>query len=95
MSRLIRDTDLLAVIETWKKDLFPNDDVEDVAVYNVLCRMEDIINDTDEAYSAKAVVRELEEERNGAKEEVGDYMNGMAVAYERAIEIVKRGGRND
>lgn len=66
----------------------------------------DLVNSQPTAYDVEAVVRELEEEITRTKEKerqcfidnnvkMGFCLNGRAAAMNFAIEIVKRGGRNE
>ena len=48
-----------------------------------------VINETPTAYDVEAVVRELEEQRDAGIDE------WMEFCFIKAIEIVKRGGRNE
>ena len=81
----------MAEISEWRTDAFIDGNTP---VYDMLCKVEDLINDADEAYSVEAVVRELEELRlkyaDGSLPAM-TYNNGIS----DAIAIVKRGGRDE
>lgn len=95
MGRLIRDTDIMAEISEWRTDAFIDDNTP---AYDMLCKVEGLINDADEAYSVEAVVRELEKEYEATIDlyhrTADAYYSGKAYGLDIAIEIV-RGGRND
>ena len=95
MSRLIRDTDIIEWIDTCEKKLFPALSKEDGTVKTNLTVVLEAIIATPTAYDVEAAARELEQEKYVA------YMKGDVAAMEhnsalnKAIAIVKRGGRDD
>lgn len=107
MSRLIRDTDLIDCIEEIKSGL--NGQYEDNIVNGTLETVEFIMKKLPTAYDVEAVVQKLEEmkmaEYDDSDEEpcyadVDDIYDegvsdGKYKAYHTAIEIVKRGERNE
>jgi hypothetical protein len=108
MSRLIRDTDLIDAIEEWRSALVCTPaQYADCVVNGTLETVEEVIIDKlPTAYNLEAVVKELEREieRDNEKERqyfiegnerLGYCLNGKASALKLAIEIVRRGGRND
>lgn len=91
MSRLIRDTELIeAMTELLAKKC---KDME--LAGNII----GLISTQPTAYDVDAVVRELEAERKSAYDKFEKYTMPSfwreAYAYADAIEIVKRGGRNE
>ena len=92
MNRLIRDTDIIRKLN----NLIEAIEAEpENARYAIIVAVEGI----DGAYDVEAVVRELEDEMNkcysGYEETCGIKLIAEGRGYEHAIEIVKRGGRNE
>ena len=89
MGRLIDADELINGIEEWRSALICTQ-YADAIIDGTLSMIENTINQMPTAYSVEAVVRELEEQRNG--EFTDEYTK---FCFGKAIEIVKRGGRNE
>lgn len=94
--RLIRDDELIMAIANWQQTLKPgwspvND--TDTVLYNTLEEVAELIESQPTAYDVEAVVRELEGNAEGFFVRNGEFIK--TIPLETAIEIVKRGGRND
>ena len=90
MDDLISRQALIDAIKKWKKEAEPE---EAQVMDDIIC----LIEDQPPAYSVEAVVRELEGKSNGFfvnDEELGE-MFVKTIPLPLAIEIVKRGGRNE
>lgn len=92
MSRLIRDTDLLQGLQAVR-------DRETGTPRMMAEWFMTMVRDTPTAYDVEAVVRELEESLEKAEHKADEYDSGtwddIAIGLCEAIEIVKRGGRNE
>lgn len=94
MSDLISRQALKKVIENWMADIMCSDDddaanAEEEALFSVCCQ----IDSQPTAYDVEAVVRELEKNKRGFF--ILDGVTVRTIPLDKAIEIVKRGGRNE
>ena len=100
MSRLIRDTDLMQDLAECTMVAIDRSGTgmkwEDYIKLDDVVR---VIKSQPTAYSVEAVVRELEESLEKAEHKADEYDSGtwddIAIGLCEAIEIVKRGGRNE
>lgn len=94
MSRLIRDTDLMQDLAECTMVAIDRSGTglkwEDYIKLDDVVR---VIKSQPTAYDVEAVVRELEENQEGFF--IRDHMFVKTIPLDKAIEIVKRGGRNE
>lgn len=99
MSRLIKDTDIIAALEKWEAKIPPfrtmphHQDIVNAAIRDIFKKAVEIIESQPTAYDVEAVVRELEENQEGFF--IRGHMFVRTIPLEKAIEIVRRGGRDE
>ena len=93
---MIDEKKLIMAIANWQQTLKPgwspaND--TDTVIYNTLEEVVGLIESQPTAHDVEAVVRELEGNAEGFFVRNGEFIK--TIPLETAIEIVKRGGRNE
>ena len=96
MDDLISRKQALEHISAWQQ---ANAGAETQTEYTIIESCYRMMQNLPTAYDVEAVVRELEKEsreyKRKADEVDSNLFDGVSIGFESAIEIVKRGGRNE